>query len=133
MEGFLVAPRIALLTWHQSTEHDSSQVERKGRATSSLLQTLQTFLGTIQKKNSTTTCRGREKFSIMANRSLIRTPLAGSTWPGHKKRDCSFGRQGLTPLMFTIQWWPIASNKWYPREEIQLETRDSPRLDQPRR
>ena len=69
-------------------------------------------LGTKQ-KNSTTTYRGRDKCSITLKGSLIRTPSAGSTWPGQKKRDCSFGGRGLTPLLFTIQCRPTASKKWY--------------------
>ena len=46
-----------------------------------------------KQKNSTTTYRGREECTATASGSLIRTPSTGSTWPGHKKRDCSFGRQ----------------------------------------
>ena len=53
--------------------------ESKEGATNSFLHTVNPF-GTMLKKHSTTTCRG--------------------TWPGHKKRDCSLGRQGLTPLLF---------------------------------
>ena len=85
----------ALLTWHHSTEHDSAQVERerKGDKQSSSHPS-NLFWETVQKKNSTTTCRGREKYTIMANGSLIKTPSAGSTEPGYKRRDCSFGRQG---------------------------------------
>ena len=64
------------------------------------------ILGTKQKKNSTMICRGREKCFIKVNGSLIKTPSTGSTWPGHKKNDCSFGRQILTPLSFTIQCQP---------------------------
>ena len=53
------------------------------------------FWVTRQKKNSTTTYRGREKCTTTLNGSLTRMPSTGSTWPGHKRKDCSFGRQGL--------------------------------------
>ena len=36
------------------------------------------------------------KHTITANGSLIRTLSTVSTWPEHKKGDCSFGRQGDT-------------------------------------
>ena len=54
------------------------------------------------------------------------TLSTGSTWPGHKKKDCSFGRQGFTPLLFTIQCRPIASKKWYPCKETTLYIREFP-------
>ena len=56
---------------------------------------LQTRGETRQKKNSTMMYRGREKCTTTVNGSLIRTPSAVSTLPGHKTRD--FGRQSLTP------------------------------------
>ena len=86
---------------HQSSKQDSSQVERNET------------LGETRQNTSTTTDRGQEKCTMTVNGSLIRTPSTGSTWPGHQKRDCSFGRQGLTPLLFTIQCRPTASKKRY--------------------
>ena len=62
---------------------------------------IKTHLWTMQKKKSTTIYRGREKYTLTVNGSLIRTPPTGSTWRGHKKQDCSFGRQGLALLWFT--------------------------------
>ena len=70
------------------------------------------LLGAKKKKNSTMIYRGRGKCTFRANRILIRTLSTVSTSPKHKK--CSFGRQGLTPLLFTIQCRPTASKKWYP-------------------
>ena len=72
----------------------------------------QTLGKTRQKKTSTTTRRSREKYTITANGSSIRTPSAESIWRRHKKRDWSFGRRGLMPLLFTIQCRPTASKKW---------------------
>ena len=42
---------------------------------------------------------------------LIRTPSSGSTWPGHRKRDCSFGKHGLTQSSFIIQYRLISSKE----------------------
>ena len=68
------------------------------------------------------------KHIITANASLIKTLSTVSTWPEHKKGDCSHGKQGVTPCLFTIKCWPIASKKWYAREETQICMTDSPRL-----
>ena len=43
--------------------------------------------GTFQtKKNPATSSCGREKCTVTASGSLIRTPSAGSSWPEHKTR-----------------------------------------------
>ena len=73
--------------------------------------------GTKQKKNSTTSCRGREKCTLKVNGRFLRTQIIGSIWEKHKKTDCSFGRQGHTPFSFTIQCQLIASKKWYSFKE----------------
>ena len=57
------------------------------------------------------------KHTITANGSLIKTLSTVSTWPEHKKRDCSYGKQGVTPCLFTIKCWPIASKKGTPERK----------------
>ena len=52
---------------------------------------------------------------------------------GTREKDCSFGRQGLAPLVFTIQCRPTVSIKWYPYKESKLYIRELPRLVQLRR
>ena len=89
----------------------------------------QTHFGTKQKKNSTTTYRGRQQCTLTANRSVIRTPSTGSTCAGHKKMDWRFGRQGLTPLSCTIQCWPAASKNVV---SMQREKTKNQRLSTPR-
>ena len=73
--------------------------ERKEGHQNSILHILDPSVDEALEEESTTIYRGREKCTTRVNGSVIRTPSAGSTWPGHKKRDCSFGRQGLTPLL----------------------------------
>ena len=67
---------------------------KQRRATNSILHTVRPLRRRDRRRTSTTTSRGRAKCIFTVKGSLIQTPSTGSTWPGHKKRDCSFGRQG---------------------------------------
>ena len=41
------------------------------------------------------------------------TQSVGSTWEWHKRKDHNSGRQGLTPVSFTIQCQLTALKRWY--------------------
>ena len=98
----------------------------------------QILFGARRRRKSTTMYRGREtrttresgrflrtpsvglKFRhglTPLSGSLIRTPSAGSTWDpldqDTKKKDCSFGRRGPTPLLVTIPCRPTALKRLY--------------------
>ena len=93
---------------------DSRWKTKRQSTTSSLLHTLQNFWEQSRRRRiQQRRIEAEKKYTIMANGSLIRTSSAGSTWPGHKKGDYFFGKQGLTPSMITIQCPPTASNKWH--------------------
>ena len=95
-------------------------MERKGRATSSLLYTLQTFFGTQSRRRIQ---QGR----LEAEKSVL-------SW----QREASSGRRLLDPLSQGTRKGTAVSHaidvhdsvpadciKWYPREEKKLEFRDS--------
>ena len=131
----------ALWTW-TPFHHPSRTCRRwKGqerRTTNSSPHTTRPLLETKQRFY-----RGRETCTTVANGSLTRTPSAASTWPGLKKKDCSLGRQGLTPsalssqkaraLLFTTQCPPTVPKKWYAFQETEFSLKGFPRLVQLRR
>ena len=48
----------------------------------------------------------------------------GSTWPGHRKGDCSVGKQGRMPSLLTRHCRLIVSKGWCPRTVGSLYTND---------
>ena len=54
--------------------------------------------------------------------------LLDPLWPGHKNKDCSCSRQGLTPVSSSIQCQPTASKKWYAFKESKFCIKEFPRL-----
>ena len=72
------------------------------------------------------------KHTITANGSLIKTLSTVSTWPEHRKGDCSFGRQGDTQRGDTklydrrlgpLQRWfstAVGENPRFPKQTTQI-------------
>ena len=76
--------------------------DRKERRQTVFFTPLDPFGDEAQEEFNNDSSRPR-KDHFTVNGSLIKTPSIGSTWPGHNRKDCSVGRQGLAPLSFAIQ------------------------------
>ena len=62
-----------------------------------------------------------------------RTPSTGSKMPEHKTEDYDSGKPDLMPQLHTVLCRQISSTRCFLREENELYSRDSPRLDHHRR
>ena len=109
------------MTGHQSFEQDTSQAEREKEGDTQYSSHQWILWRTKQKKkNSTTTYGGREKCIMIVHGSLLQDAVYWIHLDRAQEKRLQFGRQGLTPLLITIQCRPTAFESWYTREETKL-------------
>ena len=113
---------------NRSQVQASSQVKRRAKKNDKLYFLHSTDSpGRLRLKRSLkATCQSQEKYTARPSGNMIRTQSIGSTWPGHRKTDCSLGKQGLTPSSFMIQLDCIERG-WCPRTVRRRHTNDSER------